>query len=63
MKKAEFSDFKGSKVNLKVKLSISLLNAYETMYFARNIELSEKNRIAKKVRAIVGLVNRTKKST
>ena len=56
MKKAEFSDFKGSKVNLKVRLSISLLNAYETMYFARKIDLSEKIRIAKKVRAIVRLV-------
>ena len=48
MKKAEFSDFKGLKVDLKVRLSIGLLNAYKTMYFDRNIDLSEKTRMAKK---------------
>ena len=53
IKKAEFSDFKCKKVNLKVKLSIGLLNAYKTMYFDRNIcEI----RMAKKVRAFICLV-------
>ena len=48
MKKAEFSDLKGLKVDLNFRLSIGLLNACKTMYFDRNIDLSEKIRMAKK---------------
>ena len=36
IKKAELSDFKGKKVNLKVRLSM-YRNTYKTMYFDRNI--------------------------
>ena len=60
IKKAEFSDFKGLKVNLKVRLSIGLLNTYKTKCFGRNIR---EIRMAKKVRAVIRLVNWTKKST
>ena len=35
-------------MNLKVRLSIGQLNAYNTMYFDRNIDLSEKISMAKK---------------
>ena len=39
------------------------LNAYNTMYFDRNIDLSQIVRMAKKVRAIICLMHWTKTST
>ena len=51
--KAQFSGFKGEKVNLKVRWSIGLLNIYKPMYFDRNIS---ENKDGKKSRAVIGLV-------
>ena len=51
--KAQLSGFKGLKVNLKVRQSIGLLNAYKPMYFDRNIS---ENKDGKKMRAVIGLV-------
>ena len=57
IKKAEFSDFKRLKSEFKgqivSKFDLGLLNAYNPMYFDRNIS---ENKDGKKMRAVICLV-------
>jgi hypothetical protein len=52
IKKPEFSDFKGLKSQIVSKFYLGLLNAYNFMYFDRNIS---ENKDGKKMRAVICL--------